>query len=79
MRVDGCLRNASLPYDSKHPILLSKGHVFTKLIIRNKHLKNLHSRIQATVYAVRSQFWPISAKATTRDIIRNYEGGPIST
>lgn len=52
LRVGDRLRNASLPYDSKHPILLPKNHVLTKFIIRNEHIKNLHSGIQATVYAV---------------------------
>jgi len=69
--VGGRLKNANLPYDSKHPILLPKNHTLTKLIIRHEHIKNLHSGIQATIYAVRAQFWPISARTTTRDIIRN--------
>ncbi|XP_011884045.1 PREDICTED: uncharacterized protein LOC105571183, partial [Vollenhovia emeryi] len=69
LRVGGRLKNANLAYESKHPLLLPKGHAITRLIIRNEHVRNMHAGVQATLYAVRSQFWPIAAKATTRDVI----------
>lgn len=70
LRVGGRLSHAELSYDAKHPILLPKGHTFTRLIIHNEHIRNMYSGIQATIYAVRNKFWPMSAKSTTRDIIR---------
>lgn len=70
LRVGGRLKSAALAYEAKYPILLPKDHTITKLIIRNEHIKNLHAGIQATVYAVRDKFWPISAKVTTRNIIK---------
>ncbi|XP_018359963.1 PREDICTED: uncharacterized protein LOC108759145 [Trachymyrmex cornetzi] len=71
LRVGGRLRNSDISYEAKHPILLPKDHMITKLIIRDEHIKNLHAGIQLTLYAVRSKFWPISAKVTTRDVIKN--------
>ncbi|XP_011686447.1 PREDICTED: uncharacterized protein LOC105449144 [Wasmannia auropunctata] len=71
LRVGGRLKNADMSYKIKHPILLPKDHTITKLVIRNEHIKNLHAGIQATMYAVRNKFWPISIKVTTRNIIKN--------
>ncbi|XP_018375252.1 PREDICTED: uncharacterized protein LOC108769021 [Trachymyrmex cornetzi] len=70
LRVGGRLKHADLDYKAKHPILLPKNHTITKLIIHNKHVKNLHAGVQATIYAVRNKFWPISVKVTARNVIK---------
>lgn len=41
----------------KHPILLSRKHKLTKLILQQKHLKLLHAGPQLLLFTVRSNFW----------------------
>ncbi len=44
LRVGGRLRNSSLNYETKHPMLLpKKGHI-TDLVIRDQHNNLKHSR-----------------------------------
>ena len=43
IRVGGRIRHAELPFDFKHPIILSGKHMISKLILLDLHLKNLHS------------------------------------
>jgi hypothetical protein len=71
LRVGGRLQNAKINFDSKHQMLLPKSHIVTKLIIRDTHSTTLHSGTQATIAAVRSTFWPLAIKGTTKRIIYN--------
>lgn len=70
VRVGGRLRNSSLSYNSRHPILLPKNHRLTQLIIRQEHIRNLHAGLQGTITAVKQNFWPCSIRSVTRRIIR---------
>ncbi|XP_076661059.1 uncharacterized protein LOC143364822 [Halictus rubicundus] len=70
LRVGGRLRNSTLPFAQKHPILLPRGHHVTKLIIRDSHVQNHHTGIVATLHNVRQTYWPIDGKNTSRQIVR---------
>ena len=70
LRVGGRLKNSKLSYSRRHPILLPKRHRITELIISHEHVRNLHAGVQATIAAIRQQFWPLSVRATTRQIVR---------
>jgi len=61
LRVGGRLRYASVSYNIKHPILLPGKHAFTRLIIIHEHERHLHAGTQATLMAVRQNYWPIAA------------------
>jgi hypothetical protein len=71
LRVGGRLRHAAISYGNKHPIILPKNHLVTKLIIEQIHFRQLHAGTQATLCAVRQKFWPISGYALTRQITRS--------
>ena len=71
LKVGGRLTKADLPYNQKHPILLPRKHHVTELIIRDNHLASMHSGVQATLYSVREQYWPIDGRNITRRIIHN--------
>ncbi|XP_017797085.1 PREDICTED: uncharacterized protein LOC108578295, partial [Habropoda laboriosa] len=60
LRVGGRLKHAPLRYGQKHPIILPHRHQVTDLIIRQAHLRHWHAGTQATLYAVRQQYWPIN-------------------
>lgn len=71
IRVGGRIDNSQLSYDSKHPILLPKTNHVTDLIIKHDHEVSLHAGIQNTLYQVRTHYWPIDGKNTTRRIVNS--------
>jgi hypothetical protein len=69
IRVGGRLRNASLKFDTKHPILLPNDHHVTKLIVEQAHVENLHSGAEGTLAALRQNYWIISPRSLIRQVI----------
>ncbi|CAK9799131.1 hypothetical protein ANTPLA_LOCUS1906 [Anthophora plagiata] len=69
IRVGGRLTNAQIAYSRKYSILLPHNDHVTNLIIRNEHIKHWHAGVQATLNAVRYNYWPIDGKNITRHII----------
>ena len=86
-RCRGRLKNADLPSDTKHPIILPGKHYFTELIIRRGHERVYHNGVKETLTEVRSRYWILRGRAAVRYYIhrcivcrkaegRSY-GGPI--
>lgn len=57
LRVGGRLKNADLPFDAKHQILLPNKHAVTKLIILNVHLNCLHGPPKLTESVLKQKYW----------------------
>ena len=57
IRCYGRLNNASLPIETRNPILLPKKHYFTQLVIWDCHCKVLHNGTKETLQELRSRFW----------------------
>lgn len=70
IRVGGRLRNANIPYQQKHPILLPRGHQITINLIRQYHLLNMHTGATATLTLFQSKYWITSARDAIRAVIR---------
>ena len=70
IRVGGRLKNSVLSYAEKYPIVLPKDNHLTNLIIKEKHILNMHGGIQTTLNAVRARYWPIGGKNATKIIIK---------
>ncbi|KAK2575256.1 hypothetical protein KPH14_012780 [Odynerus spinipes] len=70
LRVGGRLKNSNLSFEVKHQMILPSKHVFTRLLIEAEHRRYLHAGAQATLSAVRMQFWLLSARNTVRQVIR---------
>ncbi|XP_043466286.1 uncharacterized protein LOC122501086 [Leptopilina heterotoma] len=70
LRVGGRLKNSTLSYNERYPIILPKSHHITILIIRFEHEINYHSGSQATLNAVRSNYWPINGMSTVKSVIK---------
>lgn len=66
LRVGGRLAKTELPFDEKHPVILSKQCRLTRLIIDDSHLRTLHGGAQVTLNAVRRRFWVLDARNTVR-------------
>ncbi|XP_024893518.1 uncharacterized protein LOC112468531 [Temnothorax curvispinosus] len=57
LRVEGRLSHADLTFAQKHPILLPANNHVSELIIRETHIKLCHAGSQATLYAIRENYW----------------------
>ncbi|XP_039285255.1 uncharacterized protein LOC120351528 [Nilaparvata lugens] len=66
LRVGGRLRNSSLPYDSRHPLLLPKLSHLSTLICDQTHRDNLHVGPHTTQSLVARKYWIISARNLIR-------------
>ncbi|XP_071580897.1 uncharacterized protein [Temnothorax nylanderi] len=70
LRVGGRLRHADLSFAQKHPILLPSNNHVSELIIRETHIKLCHAGSQATLYAIRENYWLLSGKNCVKGVIR---------
>ncbi|XP_070515873.1 uncharacterized protein [Cardiocondyla obscurior] len=70
IRVGGRLRNATIPFDARHPILLPRKNELTTRIIRAEHVNALHAGAETTLAMVRQRFWPIAARSAVRNVIK---------
>ncbi|XP_018407396.1 PREDICTED: uncharacterized protein LOC108783347 [Cyphomyrmex costatus] len=69
IKVGGRLKHSNLTQDARHPVLLPKNHELSRRIVTQAHVHNLHAGTQATMAAVRQQFWPLALRSLTRKII----------
>lgn len=69
LRVGGRLRNTAFPQDKKHPMILLAKHRFTKLILKNEHLRLLHAAPQALLASIREQFWIVGGRNLAKRIV----------
>ncbi|KAJ8917026.1 hypothetical protein NQ315_012944 [Exocentrus adspersus] len=60
IRVGGRLKNSSLLFGEKHPLLLSKNHRLTFLIFAQVHLDLFHPGPQLLLSTVRQNYWSTS-------------------
>ena len=78
------MNNASLPSNSKTPILLPSHSHFTKLLILQKHFQVLHNGIAETLNAVQETHWIVRGRAAVKRVLcgcvicKRYKGRPVS-
>ncbi|XP_055308594.1 uncharacterized protein LOC129572614 [Sitodiplosis mosellana] len=69
LRVGGRLKNADLPYEAIHQMLLPSKHAVTALIIKSVHLNCLHGAPKLTEAVLRQKFWVLNSQRTIKAII----------
>lgn len=69
LRVGGRLVHSKDNYSRKHQIVLPNKHKLTDMIIRDYRFQQLHPGPQATLAAIRSQYWIIRGRSYVRRII----------
>ncbi|XP_033363018.1 uncharacterized protein LOC117241148 [Bombus vosnesenskii] len=62
LRVGGRLSHSSMTFAQKHPIVLPKSSVTTR-IIEHEHKIHMHSGTHATLYAVRQRYSPVDGRS----------------
>src|SRR5690606_5476581 len=70
VRVGGRIRNSSVAYDHKHPMLLPKHHRITTMIIEHYHLKLLHPGTNLLLATLRQTFWIPGGQSTVKAVTR---------
>lgn len=70
LRVGGRLSNAAIPYNTKHPILLSKQNPLSFLIFSDAHKKTFHGSLQMMQSYVSRNYWIVSARNIAKRVQR---------
>lgn len=81
-RAGGRLRTSELPYNIKHPIILTEKEGLIQSITQDAHERVAHRGENHTVLEIRQRFWPVKMTSVIRKIItscpeckrRRYEG-----
>ena len=74
LRVGGRLKNASIPFEAKHPAILPSHHHITCLIIRHYHFRLGHAGPEQVLAEVRQRYWILRGCTTTRRVLRSCLG-----
>lgn len=69
LRIGGRLKEALVDYDIKHPIIIPKNSILSKLIINDAHNITKHGGTQLTMTYTRSQYWIINTRKSVRNQI----------
>ncbi|XP_064482989.1 uncharacterized protein LOC135395831 [Ornithodoros turicata] len=69
IRVGGRLHQLPDCEQVKHPVLLPAKHRFTDLVVVDAHHRVLHAGVQHTLSQVRSKFWILRGRQTTRRVL----------
>ena len=67
LRVGGRVDKTIATYDTRHPVLLSRDHWTSKLIMRQAHQYG-HSGVAATVAKVRRRYWIVRAHSLAKSV-----------
>jgi len=82
LRCGGRIKNADIPYDTKHPILLPSDNTVTEMIIRKAHQKVFHNGVRETLAQVRAKYWIVGGRQVVKRLVgkcntcRKLEGLP---
>ena len=71
LRCGGRLKNADLPLDTRHPIILPPEHHVTRLIIDKAHEDVYHNGVQETLVQVRTKFWLTKGRQVVKKELRS--------
>ena len=81
-RCGGRISKSDLPYSTKHPVVLPRGHRFTLLAIQQAHSRVCHNGTKETLTELRAKYWVVKGRSLVKQIIftchvcRRYEGLP---
>ena len=69
--VGGRLSRTPIQQESKHPVVLPKGHHVVDLIVRHCHLISGHSGKKHVLSLIREKLWIVKVQVTVQNVISN--------
>ncbi len=69
IRVGGRLKESLIDYDIKHPMVIPKNSILSKLIINDAHQATMHGGTQLTMSHTRNKYWIIDTRKSVRNQI----------
>lgn len=69
LKCRGRLQNASLPIETRYPILLPPKNHLTRLLIKKAHRAVLHGGLSETLAQLRTEYWIPRGRQTVKDVI----------
>ena len=70
IRVGGRLKNANIPYNAKHQIILPNNHI-SQLIIQKLHIENGHGGTNQLLADTRQIYWILNGRVAVKKVIRS--------
>ena len=70
LKVGGRLRNAKIPNEAKHQVILPKKHHVTSLIVRHTHHRVGHQGQNHVLSQIRQRYWILGAGVVVRSILK---------
>ena len=70
MRVGGRLRNAPVPEDARHPVILPRHGEVTRLVIMQEHAQNGHAGVEQTLNGTRQKYWVVNGRTAVKKLLR---------
>jgi hypothetical protein len=70
LRVGGRLKNANIPYDAGHQLIMPKHHHITSLIVRDAHIKSGHAGQEQVLAQLRQRYWTPRSRTLVRSLLR---------
>lgn len=67
LRCRGRLANANIPYERRHPVLLSPTHHLTTLIVEECHKQVKHNGVKETLTQLRSRYWLVKGRSLVQE------------
>lgn len=71
IRVSERLQLSCLPFETKHPVILSNKQFVTDLIIIHHHLLNVHVRVTLNLSGPREKYWIARGYSTVRKVLKH--------
>lgn len=71
LRVGGRIKQASVSYNIKHPIILPNNNHVSFIIVKDLHIKYLHIGVSATFVILRQQYWILGSRNLIRKIVHS--------
>ena len=75
-------RQATLPFETKHPVFLDSQHHLATLIVRDAHDKVQHNGVSETLAELRDNYWIVRGRSFVKKALhkcvtsRRFEGRP---
>ena len=71
MRLGGRLQCAQLSYEQRHPAILDEYHQFTRLLIKQTHIRLHHLGVRIVLGELRKEFWILLARQIIKQVIHS--------